>query len=97
MPLRTKRDYKQAFALVRDVVSAWDPYRLVASGAPPDEFDHEIAELVASVPRIRSEDDAAQAISVIFGRAFDPVSFSPDSCSEVGRQLFARLKADQFI
>lgn len=97
MPLRTKRDYNHAFALVREVVCTWDPYRLVENGAPQDEFDHEIAELVASIPRIRTEDDAAQAISVIFARAFDPDSFAPDSCADVGRQLFERLKADQFI
>ncbi|MBK7951766.1 MAG: DUF1871 family protein [Deltaproteobacteria bacterium] len=97
MPLQTTSDYNQAFALVREVISEWDPYCLLASGAPKDEFDHEIAELVGSIPRIRSESGAAQAISAIFGRAFDPVSFSPESCADVGRQLFDRLKVARFI
>jgi hypothetical protein len=87
----TKSDYKRAFDLVREVIHAWDPYSLVGMGAPSDEWDHEIASLVAQIPSIRSENDATNAISRVFSSAFQPEGFEPEKCTEVGRRLFAVL------
>ena len=57
----TKGDYKKACDIVRAVIHAWDPYSLLASGCPADEFESEIASVVAQIPRINSETDAASA------------------------------------
>ena len=59
--MNTKQEYKRAFEVVREVVHAWDPYCLIAHGAPRDEFDHEVACVVAQIPRIDSAFDAALA------------------------------------
>ena len=76
---------------VRRVVREWDPLGLLAGGAPEDEWDGEVNALVKQVPRIRSEKDAAHAVSRVFS-SLDPQRFTPDGCSEVGRALYAALR-----
>ena len=90
-PLRTRADYDHAFEVVRQVIYAWDPYNLVAGGAPADEWDGEIALLVAELQRIRSNDDAVAAVSRVFSAAFQPDGFGPADCAEVGERLYGRL------
>jgi hypothetical protein len=60
-------------------------------GAPADEWDSEIASVVTQIPRIKSENDAADAVSRVFSSAFQPDGFSPSDCAEVGRQLYLAL------
>ena len=79
------------FNRVRAVIHRWDPYNLLRGGAPPDEFDSEIRRLVAQVPRIRSDKDAAHAVSRVFSPSFQRTGFTPDDCSAVGRELFSVL------
>jgi len=83
--------YEQAVSVVRAIVHEWDPYSLLAGGAPPDEFDAEIASIVAQIPRIRSRKDAAHAISRVFSSAFQREGFTPDDCAETGAKLFDAL------
>lgn len=87
-----REKYQQMWDLTADVIRKWDPYGLLAGGAPPDEFDHEIASLVAQIPRINSAADATLAVSRIFGSNFDSGSFPADSCRDVGKELFATLQ-----
>jgi hypothetical protein len=89
--MRTRADYDRAFAAVRDVIHRWDPYGLLGH-APADEWDNEIASIVAHIPHIKSEGDATQVISEVFSRAFQPDGFMPSDCSDVGRQLFSAVK-----
>ena len=77
--------------LVRRVVREWDPLGLLAGGAPEDEWDGEVKALVKQVPRIRSEKDAAHAVSRVFS-SLDRDRFTPDGCSEVGRVLYLALR-----
>lgn len=97
MPIQSKADYKIAFALVQEVVSDWDPYSLIAAGAPSNEFDMEVAKVLARVPTILSEDDAATVLASVFRESFEPDQFSVESCAEVGRSLFLRLQAAGFL
>lgn len=61
-----RAEYRKMWDVTAGVVKSWDPYGLLGSGAPGDEFDREIASLVAQIPRIHSELDAAHAISRTF-------------------------------
>jgi|SRR5688572_7250886 len=88
--MHTRAQYEQAFALIRDVISSWDPYCLVASGAPQDEFDGEIARILARLRGAKSGTDVAEAISIVFSEAFGE-SFDVGSCTEVGRQIYSRM------
>ena len=91
--MRNRRDYKRALEVVGEVVRNWDPYGLLQSGMPDNEFDAEIAKVVAAIPRINSATDASRALSVAFSDSFEPESFSEASCAEPGVELYSRLVA----
>lgn len=95
--MKTKTDYKLALQVVSEVIRAWDPYSLLAGGCPTDEFDSEIASVVAQIPRIKSEQDATHALSRIFSSAFEPERFKPDDCAETGGQLFSALLTNRLL
>jgi hypothetical protein len=81
--------YQQKWDVTAGIIRDWDPYGLLGGGAPGDEFDGEIASLVAQIPRIRSAADATQAIARIFASSFEAHSFTEETCSEVGKHLYA--------
>jgi hypothetical protein len=95
--MKTRAEYEKALAVIKSVVHDWDPYRLLETGAPEDEFDGEIAGLATYIPRMRSPMDAAAAVSSVFSSAFEPHLFTPQDCSEVGAKLYARLLAAGFL
>ncbi len=53
MSIMTKRERERAFAVACRVIHEWDPYGLLKGGAPADEFDREIAAVVAQFDRIK--------------------------------------------
>lgn len=92
-----KAAYKRALQVVGSVVREWDPYSLIAGGAPADEFDSEIAGVVAQIPRIKTEKEAVLALSRVFSSAFEAEQFTPEKCVEAGKKLFAALSANEFV
>jgi len=95
--MKTKEDYKRAQRIVKTLIDSWDPQMLLAGGAPDDEFDEEINEIVRRVPKIKSEEDAIQAISLVMSSAFDTEEFTPEKCAETGKMLFALCKEESSI
>jgi Domain of unknown function (DUF1871) len=95
--MKTKADYKRALDVVGAVIREWDPYSLLASGCPADEFDAEIARVVTHIPRIKSRIDAALALSRVFSSAFEAERFPPQACAGAGDKLFAALSAHGFF
>ena len=92
-----KVKYQQMWDLTADVIRKWDPYGLLAGGAPRDEWNSEISSLVAQISRMRSASDAAAAVSRVFASSLECNSFTPDACAEVGADLFARLQERDFV
>ncbi len=92
-----KAKYLKMQQVVSAVIRDWDPYGLLAGGSPRDEFDHEIALIVAQVPRIHSAIDAANAVSGVFCSSFEPGVLSVGACAEVGAKLFSALLAERLI
>jgi hypothetical protein len=91
--MRSSDDYRLASSIVRGIIHAWDPYSLIhGAGAPADEWDNEIARVVAQVPRIKTAVDAAHAVSRVFSAAFQPEGFTPTHCADVGLKLFDALE-----
>ncbi len=90
--MKTRADYDAAIDAVASVIDAWDPYSLLADGAPRDEFAAEVGQLVTRIPAIRSPEDAAREIASVFSAYFVPEDFTADSCLEVGARLHSRLK-----
>lgn len=95
--MKMRGEYERATQVVAAVIRRWDPYALVAGGCPPDEFDSEIASVVAEVPRIRSRADAADTLSRVFSSAFQPEQFRPQECDHPGAELYEALVAAGLI
>jgi hypothetical protein len=95
--MRTRDDYDRAIRVVREVIHRWDPYSLLAGGCPLDEFDGEIAAVVAQIPRIRSPADAAHALSRVFSSAFEPGLFRPEHCEKEGADLYKALSSEGLL
>jgi len=95
--MKTKEDYKHAQFIVKKVIDAWDSYALLEGGAPDDEFSFEIDQIVRQLPQMRSEDDAIQAVSMVMSSAFEKKKFTPEKCTVVGKELFARCKEEGLI
>jgi hypothetical protein len=89
--------YQQMRDVTATVIRSWDPYGLLNGGAPRDEFDQEIASLVAQIPRIHSAKDAAHAVSRIFAASFETHLFTSETCSDVGKKLYAALTEQGLI
>jgi hypothetical protein len=92
-----KATYKRALEVVGSVIREWDPYGLIAGGAPADEFDSEIAAVVTQVPRIKTEKEAALALSRVFSSAFEAYRFTPEPCTEAGKELFTALSESELV
>jgi hypothetical protein len=89
--VKDRREYEQAVEIIGDVIRAWDPFSLMADGAPADEFDDQIAKITARVPTFRRSSDAAEAVSAVFSEAFGSETFSPADCAKPGEQIFTGL------
>jgi len=80
--MKDKADYELAVQIVDTAIRGWDPYALLAGGAPTDEFDAEIARVVTQIPRVKSPEDAAIAISRVFSSSFDSDTFTFEACAD---------------
>ena len=90
--MKDRSDYDQATEIIGGVIRAWDPYCLIAEGAPSDEFDSEIAKITARVRGFHSAADVARAVSDVFSASFGPGErFSESDCSEPADQIFQGL------
>ena len=95
--MKTKEDYKRAQLIVKRIIDAWDPNALLEGGAPDNEFAPEIDEIVRQLPQVISEHDAVRAVSIAMRSAFEKEKFTPEKCSLVGKELFARCKEEGLL
>ncbi len=89
--MKTSRDYSEAIEIVRAEISAWDPYALLAGGAPADEFDAEVSEIVAGLPRTRTAGELASLVANVFRTSFDDSSFDVATCTDVASRIMRAL------
>ena len=89
--MKDRREYEKALEIIGGVIRAWDPYSLIALGAPANEFDDQIAKITAGAVAFRSPSDVARAISAVFSASLGPDSFSVADCSEPAQQIFTAL------
>jgi hypothetical protein len=86
MPQQTR--HERITAAVREVILRWDPYGLLACGAPLDEFDTEIAVVAQRAGEIHSIDDATKLLSSVFSATFGPEDFQSIDCAAAGTDLY---------
>ena len=91
--MRDRQQYDLAFKLIRESVAQWDPMGLIGGGAPPDEWDHEVARLLAGLRGARSTDDVTAAVAAVFCDTLGASGPDAASCAQFGRELHARLAA----
>jgi hypothetical protein len=60
--------FGSAFENVRDTVNRYDPYGLLHAGAPSDEYEAEIGEILVRLQGVTSETDAMRLIRNVFAR-----------------------------
>jgi hypothetical protein len=94
--MRTREDYDRAVGIVSGMIAMWDPYALLENGVPSDEFDDEVARVVAQIPRVASGRDMVLAVSLVFSAAFGK-GFSPADCEQVGLRLFEALSKEGLV
>jgi hypothetical protein len=83
-------------AFLRRVLNEWDPYGLVAQGAPEDEFDSEREEIYRALVsgEVRSESALAERIFAIYTEWLGNV-FTLEECSSVARKIWPWWEATQ--
>lgn len=75
------------FSIVKSIIDNWDPYSLLASHAPQNEFDTESAMVTALINENSSIDEIAIAISKVFSQRFFPEDFPLEKCLNVAEKL----------
>lgn len=79
-----------ALQVVTKQINHWDPMSLLAGGAPDDEYEGEIDQIVDAVLVNKDEIVTAQAIKDIFDDSFGR-SFPFDSCLAVAKSIWQEL------
>jgi hypothetical protein len=91
-----KERYRLLQELVGEIIRESDPERLLAGGAPPDEYDGEIARILPYVRHIQSAADAASVVAGVFESAFGRNN-SSEAYAAVGELLFSALREHGFV
>ena len=68
------RDYKKLFEQVKHLVNKADPLRLLQQGAPSDEYDQEIAKILAHLHKCETVDELRKSVFAIFLESFGSTS-----------------------
>jgi hypothetical protein len=91
LSVKTREDYDRAIVLTRELMHAWDPGKLLAGGAPRDEFDDEVARLVARIPRIADAEDAGRHVGEVFSAQFGLGVVDAAESARIGARWYAAL------
>jgi hypothetical protein len=89
--MKSREDYDRALVLTRHLVRDWDPHSLLKLGAPDDEFDDEIARLVARIPRLTGAADAGRHVAEVFTAQFGQGVLAATDSARIGERWYAAL------
>jgi hypothetical protein len=92
-----KHLYRDAIGVTTAVINEWDPYGLIAGGAPKDEFEGEASRIVAEAHEVHTPNALAIVISEVFSSSFEPERFSVEACLSVASRLFDELQTHGFV
>ena len=67
-------DYKKLLEEVTQLVNKADPLRLLQQGAPSDEYDQEIAKILAHLYKCETVDELRKSVFAIFLESFGSTS-----------------------
>lgn len=92
-----KHLYREAIAVATAVINDWDPFGLIAGGAPKDEFEGEASRIVAKAHEVHTPEALAIVVSEVFSSSFDPEVFPVEACLPVASRLFDELQLHSFL
>jgi hypothetical protein len=75
------------FPIVKKHIDAWDPFSLLAGGAPSDEFDSESMMVAQRIRPSFSAKEIARIIRLVFSSQFDALSFPEEDCMSVAEKI----------
>lgn len=87
----------QIFEIVKKCIDEWDPYGLLASGCPEDEFDDESKLISEEISFTTSEDKIVEMVSKVFSERFEQQFFHESSCENVALKIYNELKNTVFV
>ncbi|MBR3167446.1 MAG: ATP-grasp domain-containing protein [Erysipelotrichaceae bacterium] len=76
------------FDVIKECVDRWDPYNLLGTGCPQDEFDREVQMIRERIRKDSSLDEINTAVSEVFSKQFEPEYFQPHQCTSVSNEIF---------
>ena len=85
------QDWTRVREVVTEEINRWDPLGLMDAGAPSDEFEPEIKELVLALRRIKCEEELALKMIVVFEEMFS-LPFYYTYCLNVTKRIWERLR-----
>jgi hypothetical protein len=75
-------------------INNWDSIYLLAVGAPDDEYEYEIEQIVEAVLESKEEIEIAEAIQSIFEFSFTR-GFDFDKCYTIAKSIWEELYLDK--
>ncbi len=82
----------QFFEIVKKYIDEKDPVRLLAMGAPDDEYDIESRKIAERITVQHSAEEIAGIIAEVINKAFDR-EHSPDLYIEVAQKIRKELES----
>jgi len=79
-----------ALPIVTKHINQWDPEYLLELGAPDDEYEYEIKQIVKAVLESKDEIEVAEAIQDTFRRAFDR-EYDYEECHTIAAKIWKEL------
>jgi len=85
--------YDELFACVKEAIDEWDPFRLLIGGAPGDEYNEEVAQIIAGLRNCRIITDIQDLVFNVFKRNFGDDSVgNKEAYSSVARAIFSKCR-----
>ena len=88
---------QQIFKIVKNCIDEWDPYGLLASGCPKNEFDNESKLISEKISFTTSKDEIVEIVSKVFSEQFEQQFFHESSCESVALKIYNELKSTVFV
>ena len=81
------------FTIIKKIINEWDPYDLISLGAPDDEFENEIIEIILKMKNENNLNDIAVIISDVFTKSFnDHDNFTIEKCIIIANKIEKEIK-----
>jgi asparagine synthetase A len=82
---------KLHYEIVKLEIDKWDPMRLLAGGAPSDEYEPEIKDIVNKIYTVNNEHELALLTKYVFEKWFGD-EFLYENCFIVAKNIWGKIE-----